>query len=154
MIVIDPYDNFLRTNEFLSEELAKAEGVLYALCAQVTALSALCLTIFAVNCYMSRKRQHHAAVLHGILTDGALVVVPQKVEKKSSVRAKKGVLLFASTGAVELLSPAASQLTSSYSFETPLLAEALLFTLICLVITKLSSDLGKAHNKRLLAFAS
>lgn len=46
------------------------------------------------------------------------------------------------------------ELFTIHGVDYPLLAEVVLFLLICGVITKLSSDLGKDHNKRVLAHTS
>lgn len=63
-------------------------------------------------------------------------------------------MLLAQADVLEVLSPTRLELTSGQLSGFPLLAEAVLFLLICAVITKLSFDLGKEHNKRVLAFTS
>ena len=134
---------------------------------------------------MSRKCQHHEAQLHGILTDGALVIIAPEVKNPPSPASKAVMLLadedvlemiaptidlfspkreglaalqdsvvLAGAQALEVLSPTRLELTSGQLSSFPLLAEATLFLLICVVITKLSFDLGKEHNKRILAFTS
>ena len=133
--------------------LFKAEGELHTLLIHVATLFCLCITLLAVNCYISRKCQHRYALLHGLATDGALVVIPQP-EEAPSTPAKKATLFLGSASVVELLSPTTIGLSGNYAAGLPFIAEALVFILICLIITKLSADLGKAHNKRLLSFNS
>jgi len=120
----------------------------------VTALTLCCIFLFVGNCYLSRICQHHYTQLDSILTYGALVVVPSEDDKKPAAKAKKALLLLVGESAGDLLSPASTELISTPISETPLLVEGLLFLLICAVITKLSSALGKEHSKRFLAYAS
>lgn len=106
-----------------------------------------------INSCISRVYQQHTNQLDGIRTDGALVVIPQK-EEASSKPSKKALLLLGSATSADLLSPTRTELLTTKLSEFPLLAEALLFLLICVVIAKLSSDLGKDHSKRFLAYTS
>lgn len=106
-----------------------------------------------INSCISRSYQHHTNQLDGIRTDGALVVIPQQGEAPSKP-SKKALLLLGGATSVDLLSPTRAELLTSKLSEFPLLAEALLFLLICVVIAKLSSDLGKEHSKRFLAYTS
>jgi len=125
----------------------------YSLYGYMLLLCAACVTLFVVNCYLSRMCQHHYAQLNGILTDGALVVIPVPKEAKSRTSAKAIFLVGAVNGADQLVL-APMELTFTQLAGFPLLAEGLLFLLICVVITKLSAALGKEHNKKALAFAS
>ena len=137
----------------LLSKLTLAEQALYPQYFVICRLLILCLFLFAINSYISRLCQHHNNQLHGIRTDGALVVIPQPAEAFSKT-SSKAFLLLGSILPVELLSPTYTELFARHLSELPLLAEAVLFLLICAVIRKLSSDLGKGHSKRALAYSS
>lgn len=114
-------------------------------------LSVCCLALFVANCLLSRQCQHHYQQLNGILTYGALTVIPEPKASRSASKAAPFTLV---VGAADLLSPTHAEFTGSQLAGFPLLAETLLFLLICGVITKLSLALGKEHNKQSLAFSS
>jgi len=139
-------------NELVLEILAMKQGTA-VIFNEVVALVVACLCLLACNLYLSRKCQQYFTALDGILTDGALVVVAPEPEEPSKTT-KSLSLLIGTAGVTELLSPLTNELVSASVTNFPLLAEALLFLLICAVITKLSSDLGKEHNKRVLAYTS
>lgn len=95
--------------------------------------------------------QHHCQQLNGILTYGALIVLPQEKTPRHSAKA---ALLAAGFSGADLFSPSLAKFGSEQVTGFPLAAEMLIFFLICCVITKLSVDLGREHNKRALAFSS
>jgi hypothetical protein len=133
--------------------LSAVQGKAYLLEAYAAFLTLTGIFLFSANCYLSRMRQHHCALVHGILTDGALTIIAPKARTSSSDSAR-AVVLLGNASTVETLYPTHSELTSLSLAEYPLFAEGVLFILICAVITKLSSDLGKEHNKRFLAYTS
>jgi len=124
--------------------LAEVEGKTAAVYATIVPLTFCCALLFIANCILSRMYQHHYQQLNGILTYGALTVIPPAAP--ASRKSSKAALLLGGISSAELLLPTQA--------EFPLVAELLLFILICAVITKLSSGLGKEHNKRVLAFSS
>lgn len=131
--------------------LALANAKIYDTYITIASLSFCCVALFVANCILSRMCQHHYQQLNGILTYGALVVAP---EPKASTRASKAATISFMLSAGDLLPNIQAEFTGEQLVGFPLVAEALLFLLICGVITKLSFALGRDHNKRQLAFYS
>jgi hypothetical protein len=84
----------------LSAMLAEVEGKIAAAYVTIALLTFCCTLLLIANCVLSRLCQHHDQQLNGILTYGALTVIPPAAP--ASRKSSKAALLLGGVSSAEL----------------------------------------------------